>query len=59
MKVELSKTEFKENFYKALAGLVNDDTIGYFSVERDTKTIGLMFGNWNVKLKNDGTWEIF
>lgn len=59
MEIKINSDEFKENFYKALAGLTEGNDVEYFSVEKDTKTIGLMFGQWNVKLYNDGKWEIF
>lgn len=36
-----------------------EDTLVFFSVDRENKEVGLLLGDWNVKLKSNGKWEIF
>ena len=58
MKLEMDKNEWKVPFNKLVAGLIEGDDVKYFSINKEEKEVNFLFGDWNVLLKNDGTWEI-
>lgn len=58
MKLELDKEEWKSNFNKLVCGLINGNDVKYFCIDKELKEVSFLFGDYNVVLREDGTWEI-
>lgn len=58
MKLILEHEEYSKRFEKLVASLINGNDVTNFSIDKPNRYVNMLFGDWNVTLHDDGTWDI-